>query len=80
MSKSKREFPYPKLNKEQKILIYDFLCACREDFDKGRSKMLIMFKISKEEWIQKNVVYFQHCMSAIDYCHAKIRLPKIKSK
>ena len=74
MSKTKRDFPYPKLNKAQKTLIYDYLCACREDFDRGRDKMIIMYKISREDWIQRNIIYFQHCMSAVDYAHSKLRL------
>lgn len=74
MSKPKRDFPYPKLTKAQKTLIYDYLCACREDFDRGRDKMIIMYKISREDWIQRNIIYFQHCMAAVDYAHSKLRL------
>ncbi len=80
MGRLKREFAYPQLNQEQKLMIYDYLCACREDFHKGMSKMKIMFKISKEEWIEKNIQYFQHCISCVDYCHAKLRLPKRKGR
>lgn len=74
MSRNKREFPYPKLTQKDKELIYDYLCACREDFWNGREKMMIMWRISKEDWIQKNILYFQHCISAVDYCHAKLRI------
>jgi hypothetical protein len=80
MSRPKREFGYPKLSITEKELVYDFLCACREDFMNGMAKMKIMYKLSKEEWIQKNIMYFQHCISAVDYAHAKLRLPVRQGK
>jgi len=80
MGRNKREFPYPVLSTKEKQLIYDYLCACREDFTNGLARMKIMYKISKEDWILKNIQYFQHTISGVDYCHAKLRLPKNKAR
>lgn len=76
MGRKSREFQYPQLKIAEKQLIYDYLCACREDFCNGLTKMKIMYKLSGEEWIAKNIMYFQHCISSVDYAHAKLRLPQ----
>lgn len=79
MGRHKREFHYPVLRVQEKQVIYDYLCACREDFVKGRDKLKIMHKISPEEWIAKNIAYFTHCISGVDYAHAKLKLPSQKA-
>lgn len=79
MGRKSREFQYPQLKIAEKQLVYDYLCACREDFVKGRDKLKIMHKISQEDWIAKNITYFNHCISGVDYAHAKLKLPSKKA-
>lgn len=79
MGRNKRDFHYPILRVSEKQAVYDYLCACREDFCKGRDKLKLMYKISPEDWIMKNIQYFQHCISGVDYAHARLKLPQPKA-
>ena len=76
MARKKRIYPYPRLKIAEKQAVSDYLFAAQEDFRNGHARMKMMNQISPSDFVKNNMHYFAHSISAIEYCHAKLKFCK----
>ena len=76
MARKKRVYTYPNMKIAEKKAVSAYLYSILEDFMNGHEKMKLMNHLSPSDFVRNNMHYYAHAISAIKYCHAKLRYIK----